>query len=541
MASVCCPVSEAQLQCAVCLCVFSEPVTVPCGHTFCRACVERHWEDAVQRRCPSCGEAFAGCPPLRLNSIIADVTLNLKGARGDPRLARDGEVPCDVCGEPKRRASRSCLACLASYCEAHLKPHLSVARLKQHPLAPPTRHLERRVCPRHRRPLQLFCKTDQTCVCMTCPVHDHRSHDVGPLKDQYEKKRLELEGREAELWEMIQERRRAIVGTRHALKAGRTAAQREVADGVQVFAALAGRLRRAEAELIDEVEERQKAAEAQARAVVQELEEEVAALLERQAELERLHAANDHLHFLQDLRTLSPAPPAAAARDWTAVSVGPPSHEGAVRAAVERLRRTLDEEMEALVAGAELNRLRRFAVDVTLDPDTAHSALLLSEDGKRVHHGFGRRSLPDSPARFDPCCCVVALQAFASGCFYFEVQVEGKSRWTVGVANASVQRKGVVPLSPENGHWSVWLKNGTQYAALVGTPRPLTPRSRPQRVGVFVDMDKRQVSFYDGDTAAVLYAFTGCSFTEKLLPFFSPGVNDDGVNSAPLVILDPAS
>lgn len=524
----------------MCLEVFWEPVSLPCGHTFCRACVERRWEDGVQRRCPTCRESCGAALPLHLNRCISQVSLLFRGAQRTPQLARGGDVPCDVCGEPRLRAVRSCLACLASYCQTHLKPHLSVSRLKQHQLSEPMENLESRVCPAHDKPLELFCRTDQTCVCMLCPVQDHKSHDIGPLQEQYESKRAELGRRDQQIQEMVQERRQAVRSIRQAVRRSRAAAQREAADGVQVFAALARSLKGAEAELVGTLEERQKAAEAQARSLVQELEQEIRQLLERQAELERLHAAKDRLHFLQNLRTLSPvATAAAAATDWSGVSVNLPSYEGALRSAVERLGRTLGRDMEALLAGAELNRLRQFSVDVTLDPDTAHSALQLSEDGRRVHHRAGRRNLPDNPQRFDPCCCVLARQAFASGCFYFEVQVEGKSRWTVGVAKASVQRKGVVPLCPANGHWSVWLKNGTQYAALVGTPRALSPRARPRRVGVFVDILRGLVSFYDGERAELLHSFTGCSFTEELLPFFSPGLNEDGANSAPLVILHP--
>lgn len=538
MSSPGCLLTEDQLLCDLCLEVFSEPVSLPCGHTFCRTCVEQHWEDSVQRHCPTCKETFYAPPQLRLNRFISDVTLLFRGAQKDPQLAKGGDISCDVCSQPKLRAFRSCLVCLASYCETHLKPHLNVSRLKQHQLSEPMENLETRICPKHEKPLELFCRTDQTCVCMLCPVQDHKSHDIALLRDQYESKRAELGRRDQQIQEMIQERRHAIRGIRHALKLSKSAAQREMADGVQVFAGLKRSLKRAEAELVGTLEERQKAAETQARNLVQELEQEISELQSRQAEVERLLAAKDRLHFLQNLRTLSPLA-AATATDWSGVSLNLPSHEGAVRSAVEQLHHTLGEEMETLVTEAELNRLRQFSVDVTLDPNTAHSALQLSEDGRRVHHRGGRRSLPDNPERFDPCCCVLARQAFASGSFYFEVQLEGKSRWTVGVAKASVQRKGVVPLCPANGHWSVWLKNGNQYAALVGTPRALSLRSRPRLVGVFVDFLRGLVSFYNGDTAELLHSFTGCSFTEELLPFFSPGVNEDGVNSAPLVIVPP--
>lgn len=215
-----------------------------------------------------------------------------------------------------------------------------------------------------------------------------------------------------------------------------------------------------------------------------------------------------------------------------------PSHEGTVRTAVDQLQETLGEEMRKLLLEAELNRVQQFAVDVTLDPDTAHTALILSDDGKQVRHGVVRKNLSDNPERFNPCCCVLAKQCFSSGRFYFEAQVKEKTRWTLGVAKESIGRKGIIPLCPENGHWTVWLKNGNEYAALVGSPLRLSVNSKPKKVGVFVDYDEGLVSFYDVDTAAVLYSFTGCSFSEKLYPFFCPGLNNDGTNSTPLIIVN---
>lgn len=176
------------------------------------------------------------------------------------------------------------------------------------------------------------------------------------------------------------------------------------------------------------------------------------------------------------------------------------------------------------------------AVEVTFDPKTAHSALVLSDNRTKVRHDAVKKKLPDNAERFNPSCCVLGSQSFSSGKFYFQVGVSGKSRWTVGVAKQSIKRKGVTPLCPDTGHWTIWLKNGDDYAALVGSPLPLCPGSTPEKIGVFVDYEDGLVSFYDADTADLLHSFTGCAFTEKLYPFFSPGLNNDGCNSAPLVI-----
>ncbi len=175
-------------------------------------------------------------------------------------------------------------------------------------------------------------------------------------------------------------------------------------------------------------------------------------------------------------------------------------------------------------------------MDVTLDPDTAHPNLILSDDGKQVRHGDIRQKLPDKPERFDRCVYVLGKEGFSSGRFYFEVQVKGKTGWTLGVVRESINRKGKIRLRPSNGYWTVWLRNGDEYKARAGPSVSLSLRVKPQRVGVFVDYEEGLVSFYDVESSSHIYSFTAQSFTDKLYPYFSPGLNEGGKNSNPLII-----
>ncbi|KAL2079475.1 hypothetical protein ACEWY4_025219 [Coilia grayii] len=181
-----------------------------------------------------------------------------------------------------------------------------------------------------------------------------------------------------------------------------------------------------------------------------------------------------------------------------------------------------------------MKTIKQHAVNVTLDPDTANPYLILSADGKQVNHGDTRQNVPDTPKRFNRYYIVLGKEGFSSGKFYYEVQVKGKTGWSLGVAKESVSR-GELFLSPEYGCWTIWLRDGT-YAALAGPSVPLSLKGKPQRVGVFVDYDAGLVSFYDADCWHHIYSFTSVSFTEKIYPYFSPGVNDGGSNSAPLII-----
>ncbi|XP_075967933.1 zinc-binding protein A33-like [Anarhichas minor] len=184
----------------------------------------------------------------------------------------------------------------------------------------------------------------------------------------------------------------------------------------------------------------------------------------------------------------------------------------------------------------KLKWIQQFAVDVTLDPDTAYPNLILSGDGKQVHHSDVRKELPENSKRFNRCVNVLGKQSFSSGRFYYEVQVKDKTAWDLGVAKESIERKGHIRLSPKVGYWVLWLRNGDEYVAIDQPSVKLSLKSYPQKVGVFVDYEEGLISFYDVDAADLLYSFTGCSFTEKIYPYFSPFINEGGRNSAPLIV-----
>ncbi|XP_062904297.1 ras/Rap GTPase-activating protein SynGAP-like isoform X2 [Mobula hypostoma] len=170
---------------------------------------------------------------------------------------------------------------------------------------------------------------------------------------------------------------------------------------------------------------------------------------------------------------------------------------------------------------------------LTLEPSTAHPELLISEDLKSVRLSDTWQELPDNPERFDDCVSVLSAQGFDSGRHYWQVEVGNKTMWDVGLAKESVSRKGSIILSPEDGFWTIWLRNGNEYEALSTPSSFLSLRTKPKTIGVFLDYEKGQVSFYNADDMSVIYTFCD-SFSERLFPYFSPGESDGGKNAEPL-------
>ncbi|XP_039663375.1 zinc-binding protein A33-like [Perca fluviatilis] len=416
--------TEDQFLCSICLNVFTDPVTIPCGHNFCKACITDHWDIDVPCQCPTCRKDFNTKPELQVNTLISEMAAKF---RRSTQLIPE-EVPCDVYSGSKLKTWMFFLACLM-------------------------------------------------CVFMAWMVSEQNKHDFFLLKEEYEEKKIELCKTQAEILQMIQKE------IKHSMELSKEDTNRQILTALKESV-------ESQAELIETIKKKTRRTEKLAEGFIKDLKQEISELKKRSTEVEQLYVAQQ--------KKLS--------------------------------------KQNTLLPESDLKRVQQYEVDVTLDPDTAHPNLILSDDEKQVKHGDVRKNLPDNPERFDYCVNVLANQSFSSGRFYYEVQVKGKTEWDLGVARESINRKGFILLSPEDGYWTIWLRNDNEYKALAGPPVSLSLKSRPQKVGVFVDYDEGLVSFYDVNAEALIYSFTGCSFTEKLYPFFGPGLNSGGKNSAPLII-----
>ncbi|NXQ26662.1 TRI25 ligase, partial [Alaudala cheleensis] len=190
---------EEELTCSICLCLFSKPVTVPCGHNFCASCLELTWAGLSGGfSCPQCRATFAGRPQLQKNTVLCRVVEQLQsraGAKGEEEEDenedgdRDEEagacceseppVSCDSCQEAP--AVQTCLTCTASFCAEHLRPHRDSPAFRDHQLCPPLRDLQQRKCPQHNRLFEFFCSKHGVCICSLCLL-EHKLCPTKPLE-----------------------------------------------------------------------------------------------------------------------------------------------------------------------------------------------------------------------------------------------------------------------------------------------------------------------------------------------------------------------
>lgn len=172
---------QQQYNCSICLELMADPVTIPCGHSYCMACITSYWNSDQQRRpqCPQCRQNFVQRPVLNKNTMLAEIMEQLRNTKLQevPTVqarAGAGDIGCDFCTGKQVRAVKSCLECRASYCETHLQPHYDFPALARHKLVNPT---FMPTCQKHDKLLEVFCRTDQMCICALCLMDDHKGHD----------------------------------------------------------------------------------------------------------------------------------------------------------------------------------------------------------------------------------------------------------------------------------------------------------------------------------------------------------------------------
>ncbi|XP_061079597.1 E3 ubiquitin/ISG15 ligase TRIM25-like [Conger conger] len=348
MAEASVSVDQDQFSCSICLDLLKNPATTPCGHSYCLGCIKGCWDQDNHTgvfSCPQCRETFFPRPVLRKNTILADVVEKLKktGFQAAPPAhcyAGPGDRVCNVCAGRKRKAVKSCLMCLASYCETHLQPHYESPALKKHKLVKATGNLQEKICSHHDKLLEVYCRTDQQCICLLCTMDEHRGHDTVSAAAEWTEKQKQLGETQSKFQQRIQEREKELQDLRQAVQSVKRSAQAAVDDNERIFTEMIRSIERRCSEVKQLIRDQEKAEVSRAEGLLEQLEQEIAELRRRDAELEQLSHTEDHIHFLQSCPSLC-VPPGPG--ELPSITVSPHVSFEAVRKSVSELKERLED------------------------------------------------------------------------------------------------------------------------------------------------------------------------------------------------------
>ncbi|KAJ8277144.1 hypothetical protein GJAV_G00071930 [Gymnothorax javanicus] len=397
MAEASISVDQDQLSCAVCLDLLKDPVTIPCGHSYCMDCINGCWGldyHTSVYRCPQCRHAYNTRPVLMKNTMLAEVVEKLKTRlRTAPPAhfyAGPGDVACDFCSKKKLKAVKSCLVCLASYCETHLQPHHESAALKKHKLIKATGDLLENICSVHDKLLEVYCRTDQRCICHLCAMDEHSGHNTVSAAAERTEKQRQLGTIRSKVQQRIQEREEELQDLRQAVEALEAGVQ----DSEILVRELIRSIKGGRSEVKQLIKDQEKAEVSRAERLLKRLEQEIAELRRRDTELEQLSHTEDHIHFLRSCQSLCvPTGP-----------VGLPSITAGLLVSFDSVGQSiayLKERMEDICEEESVKISEIVTCELTLDPNTVHRNLRLSEGDRKVTHVREIQSHPDHPERFD--------------------------------------------------------------------------------------------------------------------------------------------
>uniref|UniRef100_A0A1A7ZZA0 Tripartite motif containing 16 n=1 Tax=Nothobranchius furzeri TaxID=105023 RepID=A0A1A7ZZA0_NOTFU len=534
--------------CSICLDLLKDPVTIPCGHSYCMKCIGKVWDKEDQNQihsCPQCRKSFTPRPVLEKNILLAALveqlkTTGLQAAPAGHSYAGAEDVACDVCTGRKLKATKSCLTCLMSFCENHLQRHLYVAQLRKHQLVEPSKKLHENICSRHDEVMKMFCRTDQQSICYVCMVDEHKSHDIVSAAAERSEKQKELEVKRGNIHQRIQEREKDVKLLQQEVEAINVSADKTVEDSEKIFTQLISQIRKRSSEVKQQVRSQQEAEVSRVKDLQEKLEQEITELKRKDAELKQLSNTEDHNQFLHNYSSVS------AVRESphsSSIRVRPLRHFKDVTAAVSELRDKLQDvlrdswtnislrvaEVDVLLPQPEPRSragFLKFSQDITLDENTAHAHLLLSEDKTKATYMKEEQSYPHHPDRFTAWHQVLNRERLTGRCYWEVESKRGGVR--VAVTYKNIKRAGRLNeclLGCNDRSWALCCDRNS-YTFWHNNVKTPVSGFCTSRVGVYLDHRAGVLSFYSvSETMTPLHRIQ-TTFTQPLyagLLFYSDG------------------
>ncbi|XP_030272348.1 tripartite motif-containing protein 16-like [Sparus aurata] len=525
--------------CSICLDLLKDPVTIPCGHSYCKNCIKDHWDTEDEKgihSCPQCRKSFTPRPELLKNTMLAVLVEELKktglqAAPADLCYAGPEDVACDVCTGRKLRAVKSCLVCLASYCEKHLQPHFKSSTFKKHKLVEPSEKLQENICSRHDEVMKIFCRTDQQCICYLCSVDEHKGHDTVSAAAERTERQRELEGSRHNIQQRIQDREEDVKLLQQEVEAINGSADKAVEHSEKIFTQLIRLMEERRSDVKQQVRSQQETEVSRVKELQEKLEQEITELKRKDAELKKLSHTEDHNQFLHNYPSLSAL---SESTHSSSIKIRPLNYFEDVTAAVSELRDKLQDVLRETWTNISLTVTQvdvllsnpqpepetradflRYSREVTLDPNTAYTKLLLSEGNRKATYTKQQQSYSSHPDRFTDYCQVLSRESLTGRCYW---EVEWRGGVSVAVAYKNFSRAGSpyeCVFGSSDKSWMLYCSTNSYnfYHNKVQTP---VSGPRSSRVGVYLDHSAGILSFYSVSDTMTLLHRVQTTFTQPL-------------------------
>ncbi|KAM7413306.1 hypothetical protein PAMA_020611 [Pampus argenteus] len=522
--------------CSICLDLLTYPVTIPCGHSYCMSCIKTYWNGEDLRKscsCPQCRQTFTPTPALVKNTMLADLVEQLKktglqAAPADHCYAGPEDVACDVCTGRKLKAVKSCLACLASYCEKHLHPHYNATALKKHKLVGPSEKLQENICSRHDEVMKMFCRTDQQSICYLCSVDKHKGHDTVSAAAERAERQRELEVSRQNIQQRIQGKEKDMKVLQQEVEDIKRSADKAEENSEKIFTELFHLIQKRSSDVKQQIRSQQETEVSRVKGLQGKLEHEITELKRRDAELELLSHTEDHNQFLHNYSSLSQL---YSRKSTPSINVRPLWNFGDVTGAVSEFRDKLQDFLRQKWTSISLSRpeadfllpaepktraeFLKYSSEITLDPNTANIELLLSEGNRKAELMRQQQPYASHPDRFTNWRQVLSRNSLTGRC-YWEVERRGGGV-RIAVAYKNMSRAG-------NMYECVFGRNDKSWAFYCDTSceflfnnisTPVTGRCS-SRVGVYLDQRAGILSFYSVAENMTLLHTAQTTFTQPL-------------------------
>ncbi|XP_053577415.1 E3 ubiquitin/ISG15 ligase TRIM25-like [Bombina bombina] len=497
-----------EVTCPVCVSIYTDPVTLSCGHTYCLSCINQTWDNQEEGEysCPECQQRFRRRPELKRNLRLRNIAETFQPTES----VNETGIFCTYCVHP---ATKSCLMCEESFCDFHVRSH---SKSEEHVLTEPTTSWGNRKCTKHKELLKYYCTKDAACICATCSLAgEHRGHQVELLNEASEKKKEKLRN----VLQKLTTKREKTEKRVQSLQEHRRGVQEKAAGVTERFTALIRDIRRQledlEKRVLSEITRQQEQVLLTISDLIQQLKKEKDELTRRICHIEELCNMTDPLTVLQeshrdDFCGAEQGDNEVTQRGDKQVPAGGDLDEGLISV-------TLYIGLADIVTDVKRVIYMQVPSDILLDINTAHNNVIVSGDLKTVFWSLINQQRPETPERFTDYSQVLSTRSFSSGRHYWEVQISKSGDWCLGVCYTSMGRRGDQSVIGNNNKcWglcsfnkSICMTNNRIYTSL-------HPPLSCDTVAILLDYETGRLTFYElCDPIRHLHTVT-VTFTEPL-------------------------